>query len=52
MEFLIWEVVYFDEKKNKLEKTINKLKAKYQKGGKSILRQVDAEFKFTKAETY
>lgn len=44
--------VYFDEKKNKLGKTINKLKAKYQKGGKSILRQVDAEFKFTKAETY
>ncbi|MBE6280964.1 MAG: hypothetical protein E7095_02720 [Bacteroides sp.] len=44
--------IYFDTKKNKLEKTIKKMKADYQKDGKSIIRQVDPEFKFTKAETY
>lgn len=44
--------VYFDLKKEKLEKTIKKMKAKYQKAGKSQLKQVDASFKFTKAEEY
>ncbi len=44
--------VYFNNKKEKLEKTIKKMKEKYLKGGKSILRQVDEDFKFTKAEVY
>lgn len=44
--------VYFNENKAKLEKSIKKMKDKYQKSGKSILRQVDPEFKFTKAEIY
>jgi hypothetical protein len=44
--------IYFDVKKEKVEKAIKKMKAKYQKGGKSILREVDADFKFTKAEEY
>ena len=44
--------VYFNENKEKLEKTIKKLKEKYKKAGKSQLKQVDAEFKFKKAVTY
>ncbi len=44
--------IYFNEKKDKLEKTIKKLKEEYQKGGKSILRETGSDFKFTKAEEY
>lgn len=44
--------IYFNTNKEKLEKEMKKLKEKYQKGGKSILRQVDADFKFTKAIIY
>ncbi len=44
--------IYFETNKEKLEKSMKKMKDKYQKGGKSIVRQVDSEFKFTKAETY
>lgn len=44
--------IYFDSNKAKLEKSIKKMKDKYQKSGKSIIRQVDSEFKFTKAENY
>lgn len=44
--------IYFNEDKDKLEKSIKKMKDKYQKAGKSIIRQVDPEFKFTKAEIY
>lgn len=44
--------IYFDSNKTKLEKSIKKMKVKYQKSGKSIIRQVDSEFKFTKAENY
>lgn len=44
--------IYFDSNKAKLEKNMKKMKDKYQKSGKSIIRQVDPEFKFTKAETY
>ena len=44
--------IYFDSNKTKLEKSIKKMKDKYQKSGKSIIRQVDLEFKFTKAENY
>jgi hypothetical protein len=32
-----------------LEKKINKMKAQYQKDGKSILRDTGADFKFVKA---
>ena len=44
--------VYFNTSKSKLEKTIKKMKEKYQKKGNSFLRQVDAGFKFKKAEEY
>lgn len=41
--------IYFNEKASKLEKNIKKMKAKYQKDGKSILRETGSGFKFTKA---
>ena len=46
--------IYFDEKKTKVEKTINKMKKKYLKDGKAVLKETGADFKFTKAveETY
>ena len=44
--------IYFDSNKTKLEKSNKKMKDKYQKSGKSNIRQVDSEFKFTKAENY
>lgn len=44
--------VYFNEKKAKLNAEIKKMKEKYLKGGKSVLKQVDADFKFTRAEEY
>ena len=46
--------IYFDKKKDKVEKEIKKMKAKYLKEGKSVLKEVGTEFKFTKAveETY
>lgn len=44
--------IYYNEKKHKLEKKIQKMKAKYQKDGKSILRDLGADFKFTKAVGY
>ena len=46
--------IYFDEKKQSLEKTIQKMKEKYLKKGNVELKQVEGDFKFTKAveETY
>ena len=45
--------IYFDKKKDKVEKEIKKMKAKYLKEGKSVLKEVGTEFKFTKPkETY
>ena len=44
--------IYFDEKKQKLEKTIKKMKEKYQKEGKAILKETGTDFKFTKAVEY
>lgn len=44
--------IYFDEKKDKVEKTIKKMKENYQKDGKSILRDLGADFKFSKAVEY
>lgn len=44
--------IYFDEKKSNLEKVIKKMKEEYKKGGKSIVREVGPEFKFTKAIDY
>ena len=41
--------IYFNANKSKLEKKMNKMKAKYQKDGKSILRDTGADFKFVKA---
>ena len=46
--------IYFDKKKDKVEKEIKKMKAKYLKEGKSVLKEVGTEFKFSKVveETY
>lgn len=44
--------VYFDEEKDKVEKTLKKMKGKYQKEGKSVLRELGSDFKFTKAVEY
>lgn len=44
--------IYFHKNKAKLEKDINKMKGKYRKEGKALLKQVDAGFKFQKATTY
>ena len=46
--------IYFDYKKEKVEKSIKKMKAKYLKDCKVVLKELGTEFKFTKAveETY
>lgn len=44
--------IYFNEKKAKLEKVINKMKKEYMEGGKSILRETGSDFKFTRAVEY
>lgn len=44
--------VYYNKKKKNLQKEINKLKEKYQKGNTLVLLDVDPEFKFKKAEIY
>lgn len=44
--------IYFNEKKAKLEKLVKKMKEEYKEGGKSILREVGSEFKFSKAIEY
>ena len=41
--------VLFNNDKAKLEKELKKLKEKYQKSGKSMLKEVDSSFKFKKA---
>ena len=42
--------IYFDYKKAKVEKIIKKMKSKYLKDGKVVLKDVGADFKFTKVE--
>lgn len=44
--------IYFNENKAKLEKDIKKIKEKYLNGGKSILRDLGSEFKFSKSEEF
>lgn len=44
--------IYFNEKKAKLEKVVIKLKEDYKEGGKSILRELGSEFKFSKPVEY
>ena len=39
--------IYFDKELQKLEKTLKKIKEKYKKDGKSVMREVGPEFKFT-----
>ena len=41
--------IYFDKKKSNLEKIIKKMKDKYMKAGKTVLKETGADFKFTKA---
>lgn len=44
--------VYFSNNKKKLQKTISKMKAKYQKGKTMLVREVNPnEFRFKKPET-
>ena len=42
--------IYFDDNKADLEKSVKKIKEKYIKGGKSILRDLGSEFKFSNIE--
>ena len=44
--------IYFDTKKAKLEKTMKKMKDKYKKDGKAILKEIGSDFQFTKATEY
>ena len=44
--------IYFDYKKDKVEKIIKKMKSKYLKDGKALLKDVGSDFKFTKAEEF
>ena len=44
--------IYFDAKKAKLEKTLKKMKDKYKKDGKAVLKEIGADFQFTKAVEY
>jgi hypothetical protein len=40
--------VYYNDKKEKLEKIIKKMKEKYRKEGKSVLRDLGGDFKFVR----
>ena len=40
--------VYYNTKKEKLEKVIKKMKDKYRKEGKSVLRDLGSDFKFVR----
>ena len=44
--------IYCNKKKASLEKMVKKMKEKYQKDGKSILKETGSDFKFTKAIDY
>lgn len=44
--------IYYNKKKVSLEKMVKKMKEKYQKDGKSILKETGSDFKFTKAIDY
>lgn len=44
--------IYYNKKKAALEKMVKKMKEKYQKDGKSILKETGSDFKFTKAIDY
>ena len=44
--------IYFNKNKAKLEKVVKELKEEYMEGGKSVLREVNKEFKFRKSEEY
>ena len=44
--------IYFDYKKEKVEKVIKKMKSKYLNDGKALLKDVGSDFKFTKAEEF
>lgn len=44
--------MFYNLKKNKLQKELLKLKDKYKKGNSLVLKDVNPEFKFEKAELY
>lgn len=44
--------MFFNVKKNKLQKELLKLKEKYKKGNNMVMKSVNPEFKFEKAEMY
>ena len=44
--------MFFNVKKNKLQKELSQLQEKYKKRGSLVLKSVNPEFKFEKAEMY
>ena len=44
--------IYFNKSKKKLNKEVNKIRQRYQKGKSLIIKDVNPEFKFEKAELY
>lgn len=44
--------MFYNLKKNKLQKELDKLKAKYNKGNNMIIKSVNPEFKFEKTENF
>ena len=44
--------VYYNKKKKNLQKEINKIRNKYQKGGSSVILDDNPDFNFEKAELY
>lgn len=44
--------VYYNTKRKKLQKELTKIKQKYQKGKNQVLRNVNTDFKFQKADSY
>lgn len=44
--------MFFNLKKNKLQKEIDRIKNKYSKGNNMIIKSVNPEFKFEKAENF
>lgn len=44
--------MFFNVKKNKLQKELDKLRTKYSKGNAMVIKSVNPEFKFEKAESF
>lgn len=44
--------MFYNTKKHKLQKELDKIKSKYRKGNNILLKDVNPEFKFVKAENF